>query len=84
MCTCVAVTSVWSSHAYLTIQFSSSFAITMMFPFAPFLVSFLLPQIKETDVGKQLTNVHQMCFGIVTEWLKLWQSHEAGQGLGFG
>ena len=52
-----------SSHAHMmTIQFSSSFAITMMFPFAPFLVRFLLPQVKETDVGKHRTNVHEMCF----------------------
>ena len=33
------------------IQFSSSYSITMLFPFAPFLVKFLLPHVEETDVG---------------------------------
>ena len=42
------------------LQFSSSYAITMMFPFAPFLVRFLLPQVDETDVGKHLVNVHTL------------------------
>ena len=36
----------------LSPQFSSSYAITMMFPFAPFMVKFLLPYLDETDVGK--------------------------------
>ena len=45
---------------YCLFQFSSSFAITMMFPFAPFLVKFLLPNVKETDVGKLVVNFISM------------------------
>ena len=51
-------------------QFSSSFAITMMFPFAPFLVKFLLPNVKETDVGKLVVNFifvnHMLAYVIIS------------------
>ena len=37
-------------------QFSSAFSITMMFPFLPFMVEFLLPWLleNETQVGELL------------------------------
>ena len=35
------------------LQFASAFSITMLFPFLPFMVEFLLPQIDVSSVGKQ-------------------------------
>ncbi len=33
------------------LQLTSSFSITMLFPFLPFLVEFLLPELDETAIG---------------------------------
>ena len=38
------------------LQFSSAFAVTMLFPYLPFMVEFLLPHLKDdqTSVGRSL------------------------------
>lgn len=32
-------------------QFASAYSVTLLFPFLPFMVEFLLPEVEEEDIG---------------------------------
>ena len=42
----------------LPLQFASAYSITMLFPFLPFMIEFLLPRVKEEDIGQSHTHTH--------------------------
>ena len=48
----------------LAFQFAGSFVITMLYPFLPFMVKFLIPELEDDDkaVGKLSTEV--VCGGM--------------------